>query len=136
MVNLASFTLDNPNYSVKQLVAKDAAVLQELYEQCNDFALLTDGVAFSSTAAIEEFKIVPEGKTTKDNYIFGLFDSYNTLIGMIEAFSHYPDNQTWWIGMMMLALEQRGKGLGTGFYRAFEGWLLAQGISKISLVCY
>lgn len=34
---------------------------------------------------------------------------------------------------MMLAPEQRGQGLGTNFYQAFERWVLAQGESQISL---
>ncbi|MDJ0571791.1 MAG: GNAT family N-acetyltransferase [Pleurocapsa sp. MO_192.B19] len=133
MDNLTSFTLDNPNYLVKQLFPEDAPVLQKLYEQCNDFALLTDGVAFSPTAACEEFDTVPEGKTPEDNYIFGLFERNHILVGMIGSFKHYPDNQTWWLGMMMLAPIQRGQGLGTDFYRAFEHWLSAQGTQQISL---
>ena len=52
---------------------------------------------------------MPEGKTTEDNYIFGLFDAYNILLGMIGAIRHYPDNQTWWVELMMLAPEQRGQ---------------------------
>jgi len=141
MKNITSFTLDNPSYSVKQLFYEDAPVLQKLYEQCNDFAILTDGVAFSPTAAREEFDTVPEGKTPADNYIFGLCDSqarrkpnrHNTLIGMLAAYQEYPDKQTWWLGMMMLAPKYRNKGLGTDFYRAFERWLLSQGIQQISL---
>lgn len=34
---------------------------------------------------------------------------------------------------MMLAPGQRGQGVGTNFYRAFERWVLAQGASQISL---
>ncbi len=34
-------------------------------------------------------------ETTEDKYIFGLFDSFNILEGMIEALRHYPDEQTW-----------------------------------------
>lgn len=120
--------------SIKQLTPEDAPILQKLYQQCTEFAILTDGVPPSPTAALDEFQDLPPGKTTQDKFIFGLFDSGKVLLGMIESIRHYPDNQTWWLGLMMLAPEYRGKGLGADFYRAFEGWVSAQNIAKISLL--
>jgi ribosomal protein S18 acetylase RimI-like enzyme len=81
----------------------------------------------------DEFDAVPDGKTTQDKYIFGLFDPQNDLLGMIESIRHYPDNQTWWLGLMMLSPEQRGQGLGSEFYQAFEKWVSVQEIKKVSL---
>ncbi len=96
MNNSASFALNRPGYySAKLLKPEDAAVLQSLYEQCMEFALLTDGQPPSPTAARDEFDAVPDGKMTQDKYIFGLFNSQNDLLGMIESIQHYPDNQTW-----------------------------------------
>lgn len=108
-------------------------MLQSLYEQCTEFALLTDGQLPSPTAARDEFDALPDGKTTQDQYIFGLFDPQNDLLGMIESIRHYPDNQTWWLGLMMLSPEQRGQGLGSEFYQAFETWVSVQAIKQISL---
>ena len=133
MDNLTEFSPDHSGYSVKRLTLEDSEVLQKLYEQCTEFALLTDGLAPSPTAAREEFDAVPEGKTTQDKYIFGLFDPNDVLVGMIESIRYYPDNQTWWLGLMMLAPKRRGKGLGSDFYRAFERWVSAQGVPQISL---
>jgi hypothetical protein len=42
MNELTGFTLNRLGYSVKLLELKDAVVLQALYEQCVEFALLTD----------------------------------------------------------------------------------------------
>ncbi len=133
MNNLSGFSLASFRYSIKQLLPKDVNVLQELFEQCRDFALLTNGEIFSPTAAREEFELVPEGKATQDVYIFGLFDMHNILIGAISSLRHYPDNRTWWIGLMVLAPEHRKKGLGTNFYRSFEDWVLMQNVTQISL---
>lgn len=129
----SNFSLRYSGYSAKRLIPDDAEILQKLYKQCLEFSLLTDGVAPSPSAARDEFDAVPDGKTTEDKYIFGLFNSSNFLVGMIEAIRHYPDDQTWWIGLMMLAPEQRGKGLGADFYRGFERSLSAQSVSQISL---
>ncbi|MBD2770606.1 GNAT family N-acetyltransferase [Iningainema tapete] len=128
-----TFALALSGYRVKNLEPEDAEVLQQLYEQCTEFAYLTEGQPPSPTAARDEFVAVPEGKTTQDKYMFGLFDANNVLLGMIESIRHYPDNETWWIGLMMLAPEWRGKGLGSEFYRAFERWVAAHGARHISL---
>jgi GNAT superfamily N-acetyltransferase len=133
MSDSVSFALNRPNYSAKLLKAEDIAMLQILYEQCTEFALLTDGQPPSSTAAHDEFEAVPDGKTTQDKYILGLFDPQNHLIGMIESLRHYPDNQTWWIGLMMLSPERRGQGLGSEFYQAFENWVAVQSVKQVSL---
>lgn len=133
MNSSTSFTLNRSGYLAKFLKLEDAAVLQNLYEQCMEFALLTDGQPPSLTAARDEFDALPDGKTTEDKYILGLFNPQNDLIGMIESIRHYPDNQTWWLGLMMLSPEQRGQGLGSAFYQAFENWVSAQGVKQVSL---
>ena len=133
MIELTNFSLNLTAYSVKLLLLEDADVLQHLYEECTDFSLLTDGQPPLPTAAREEFDALPEGKTLQDKYILGLFDPQRILVGMIESIRHYPNSQTWWLGLMMLTPKQRGKGLGSAFYRAFELWVSSQGASQISL---
>lgn len=129
MLQPIDFFLQCPGYFVKRLTPEDADVIQRLYEQCENFFILTDGIKPSSTAALEEFYDVPDGKTAADIYILGLFDTGNTLLGIIAALQHYPDDQTWWIGLMMIAPGQRRYGLGAYFYKAFEHWITAQGIA-------
>ena len=133
MYNLQELVLEDSDYLIKYLTLEDAAILQALYNQCVDFALLTYGCPFSQNAAREEFIDVPEGKTKDDNYLFGLYDSYNRLIGAIASHKHYPNCQTWWIGLMMLTPASRNRGLGKKFYRAFECWVAKQNIAQISL---
>ncbi|MBE9039959.1 N-acetyltransferase [Oscillatoriales cyanobacterium LEGE 11467] len=135
MDNSAQFSVGR-NYSIQQLLPEDADVLQVLYDRCTDFFLFSDGLAPSPTAAREEFETPPDGKTPQDLYVFGLFDRDNILVGVIESVRHYPDDRTWWIGLMAIAPEYRGKGLGKDFYTAFEGWVSAQGISQISLAVF
>ena len=134
MNHLTDFTLNRPGYFVKRLTPEYADILQGLYEQCTEFFILTDGLPSSPTAACEEFDDVPEGKTPEDIHIFGLFDADDNLLGAIAGVQYYPDHQTWWLGLMIIAPEYRGKGVGADFYRAYEGWVAAQGISQISLV--
>ncbi|NMG09834.1 GNAT family N-acetyltransferase [Brasilonema sp. UFV-L1] len=120
-------------YSARRLEPNDEEVLQQLYEQCTDFANLTEGHPPSPSAAHEEFLAVPEGKTLQDKFMFGFFDVHNVLVGLIEAIRHYPDDRSWWVGLMMLAPQERGKGLGSKFYKAFERWVSAQKAQQVML---
>jgi hypothetical protein len=58
MLNLVGFPLNLSGYSVKLLKPEDAPILQNLYEQCTDFSLLTEGTLFSPTEASDEFHYV------------------------------------------------------------------------------
>ena len=128
------FLLERSGYTVKQLTPENATVLQNLYERCADFLFLTDGLPPSPTAALEAFADVPEGKTTRDLYVFGLFAPGDSIVGTISAVRCYPDDRTWWIGLMVIAPDRRRQGLGSEFYRGFERWVLERGASYISLV--
>lgn len=129
-----SANLTCANYTVRQLVRQDAKHLQQLFESCSDFFLLTNGVPPTSSSAMDEFSDVPPGKALDDLHVFGLFDGdTDALIGSISAIRQYPDAETWWIGLMLLAPEYREKGLGTAFYQAFERWVVGQGGACISL---
>ena len=136
MDDVTGFSIKRADYSVKPLSIEDADVLQVLYDRCTDFFRFSDGFAPSPTAAREEFETPPEGKTPQDLYLFGLFEPNHRLVGVIESVRHYPDARTWWVGLMLLAPEYRGRGLGKDFYRGFESWVLARGVSQISLAVF
>lgn len=129
-----NLTINRPGYSIELLKPEDAPILQTIYDRCIDFAILTYGEPFGSTAATDEFKDLPPGKTQEDKYIFGLLDLETNLLAIIESIKHYPDDRTWWLGLMMLIPEKRGQGLAKDFYRAFENWVSRQRIDRISLI--
>jgi RimJ/RimL family protein N-acetyltransferase len=131
MTNIDLFTLKVPGYSVESLELKDAEQLQKLYEKCADYAYLVDGQAPSPTAAREEFFAVPEGKSLCDKFMFGLFDSRHELIGLIESIRCYPDDQTWWVGLIMLDPKYRRKGLLNPIMQSFEHWVAKLGMCYI-----
>ena len=75
----------------------------------------------------------PDSKTPEDIRAFGLTDSHGHLIGTLIGVQQYPNADTWWIGLMLLAPEYRGQGLGRDFYQAFEQWICQQGYRFIAL---
>lgn len=129
----APFGVSHPDYTVSRLTVQDADALQRLFETCGDFFELTNGMPPIPTAARDEFSDVPDGKSPQDIHAFGLVAHRSILVGVIIAVQHYPDAETWWIGLMLLAPEHRGQGIGAKFYRAFEQWLAEHGVVHVSL---
>lgn len=122
-----------PGYAMRSLTIADVSDVQALFDQCADFFVMTDGAPAAPNAAQAEFADVPEGKTPDDVRAFGLIDHSDRLVGTIIGVQGYPDAQTGWIGLMLLAPDQRQQGLGTVFYQAFEQWAAAQGYVYLSL---
>jgi GNAT superfamily N-acetyltransferase len=63
--------------------------------------------------------------------MFGLFDSQHELIGLIESIRGYPDEQTWWVGLIMLDPKYRRKGLLNPLMQSFEQWVAKLGMCYI-----
>ena len=64
--------------------------------------------------------------------MFGLFRG-EELTGLLEAIRHYPDETTWWVGLLLLEPLSRGQGLGAAFYRAFERFVAEQSAEYMML---
>jgi GNAT superfamily N-acetyltransferase len=119
--------------SIRPLSPVDSPVIQHLYDQCLDYMLLVDGHPAGPNAGEEEFKDVPPGKSPKDKYIFGIFDQSDQLLGLLDALRGYPDETTWWIGLLLLLPEARTKGLGRLVVQGFTEYVWAKGGKAIML---
>jgi GNAT superfamily N-acetyltransferase len=129
----SGFVADIPGYSVRRLQPEDTQVLQKLFEKCSDYMMIVEGEGVSPTAAEEIFVSAPPGRSLEDKFLFGLVDPTGELVGVLEGFRHYPQAAIWWIGLLLLAPEVRGRGVGGEVLRAFAEWVRSQGGSAIML---
>ncbi|HMB25334.1 MAG TPA: GNAT family N-acetyltransferase, partial [Anaerolineales bacterium] len=54
-----------------------------------------------------------------DKFLYGVFDHQGGLVGVLEGMRHYPEENIWWIGLLMLAPEARGCGIGRKVVQSF-----------------
>lgn len=120
-------------YTLRSLLDADIPVLQRLYEACADFVLLVDGTRVSPTAAEETFRDGPPGRSLDDKFLYGLFDGQGEMAAVLEGTRGYPDEGTWWIGLLMLAPGVRGQGLGCRLVSGFAGYAAGQGAAALML---
>jgi len=125
MEDPSPFTL-NHDYVVRIVDIDDAERLQPLYDRCSDFALLVDGEPFSATMAKEGSRAIPEGKSLKDKILFGISRQSGEMVGLLDVVRDYPDEGTWWIGLLLLVPEVRGKGIGGKIVQGFADYIKTQ----------
>ena len=128
-----TFDIGLQDYSVRRLSLEDIGAIKELFEKCLDYMLLVDGHAADPDGVKEDFQSIPPGKSLDDKFVFGIIDQQNDLVGYLDALRWYPDERTWWIGLLLLVPEARSQGLGQKVLHGFVEYVLASGAQAIML---
>jgi len=121
-----AFQLDEIDYHVCELQPKHMESLQKLLNQCEDYAITVEGEGVSPTAAQEIFQSAPPGRSLNDKFLYGILNQKEEIVGVFEGMRNYPSEMTWWIGLLMLAPEVRGHGLGQKLIRSFKDYVHLQ----------
>jgi GNAT superfamily N-acetyltransferase len=128
-----AFDIGFQAYSVHQLLPEDSEAIQGLFEKCLDYMLLVDGRPANPHSAEEEFQDVPPGKSYNDKYVYGIINQQNDLVGLLDGLRGYPDEFTWWIGLLILVPEVRSHGIGEKIVQGFAEFVQTSGDRAIML---
>jgi len=128
-----AFDIDIQDCSVHQLLPEDSAIIQELWEDCLDYMLLVDGHPAGPHSGEEGFEDVPPGKSPADLFLFGIVNQQGHLVGMLEVLRGYPDEMTWWIGVLLIVPEARSQGIGQTVVQGFMDYVRLNGGQAIML---
>lgn len=104
----------------------DLASLQDLHERCADFITLVYGAAPGADAARELLEDAPSGHPADRKRVLGLRQG-GALVGVVELLIDYPEPCAWYLGLLMLAPEARGRGLGGRVVDAVLAWIAEEG---------
>ena len=121
-----------PGCSAVRMTEDDEPSVQLLLEECSDFNLLVTGLPVARTDAKELFTDLPPGKDMVDKTIIGFYKGQN-LVGIMDNIRGYPEPGTWFIGLMLLVPDERGKGMGRNLISGYEQWAGLQGAQAIRL---
>lgn len=119
---------------VKLSVPGDVVRLQRLLERCSDYYELHEGCTTPGDAGEYELTATPETATPGDLHVFAVEDPTGTLHAMAQLLRNCPERGTWWIGMLVVAPELRGRGIGPRLLRHAYGVAAAEGATTIKLL--
>jgi ribosomal protein S18 acetylase RimI-like enzyme len=126
MTDAQVFQINDHNYFICRLQIEQSEPLQRLFEECADYAMIVEGEGVSPTAAQDIFKSAPEGRSLTDKFLYGLMDRKGIMVGVLEGLRDYPDEATWWIGLLMLSPEVRRGGLGRKVVEGFSEYVRSE----------
>lgn len=94
--------------------------LQEIFslcQTCTEYFYLETGKAPTLDDAGNILTELPPNKTLSDKHVLGLYNEKTTLIGLIDIVEAYPDAKTWFLGLLLVDMKYREKGLGKDFFQ-------------------
>jgi ribosomal protein S18 acetylase RimI-like enzyme len=117
------------NLTIKNLPLDDIENLQKLFEGSKDYSMLIEGRLPRPNDAQDLLRALPDGKSLKDKFVLGVYKE-NILAGAIDLIKDYPEQDIWFIGLLLLSPEYRNKGLGSKIYRKLREELIILGKTK------
>lgn len=111
----------------------DIEDLQELCENCLDYYELLGKESVDVLAGKELFEELAPGVKDEDKILIGMYTNKRRLIGVIEGAKNYPENNVWYIGLLMVDRGYRNIGLGEKFYSGLKKWALRNNVKSIKI---
>jgi hypothetical protein len=90
--------------------------VREFNARCTDFYVLQNGVPPTEREALDVFEQVPIGRGPEGKLTLSVFDPGGTLVGLFDLFQGYRTATDWYLGLMLLTAECRGRGLGRSLH--------------------
>ena len=122
-------------FELRRLERADVTALQDLFERCADHFVLHDGEPPGPDAAEIEFDDIPPGRTLADKHLHGLVavDESDRLVAVLESVTGFPDDETWFLGLLLVDPAARGSGIGAAMLMWFETMAAASGYAAVRL---
>ena len=96
--------------------------LQQVIEDAPRYAHLVTGVPPGAADAQSLYTVLPDGKTYDDKFVFGIY-SDAAMVGCIDLIRGYPDPFTACIGLLLIAEQHEGKGIGRAAFEELERFI-------------
>jgi RimJ/RimL family protein N-acetyltransferase len=120
-------------FFARRLYPENLPLIELLNKQCSDAFLFQNGTLPTEAEAREAFDQFPPGCCAEDKLVIGLFDEQSQLVGMFEILQGYRKPDEWYIGLALVAPEERGKGLGALAHVALADYARSFKVKKLVL---
>lgn len=97
-----------------------------------DITLLETLLADSPLQATEVFEFIPQGLSTDEKYLYGIFDE-TTLVGIIDVIEDYPVKQSAFINEFFIREDLLDSTLSETLYLALEKTAQETGITSMEI---
>jgi ribosomal protein S18 acetylase RimI-like enzyme len=99
--------------------AEELRALQRVMESDEGFALRVTGHPPGPADAQSTLMFVPEGRSPADKVAFGVWVD-DALVGLFDLLLRHPDEETVYIGLLLVDRARQGRGIGAAACRALD----------------
>jgi RimJ/RimL family protein N-acetyltransferase len=113
---------ENPQaVTLRQLAGTpdDATIVQGIYDAAPTYARTTTGEPSRPGAAQRTFEMLPEGCALTTKHMFLILRG-NEPVGFADVIREFPDTDSAYIGLFLIAEACHGRGVGRSAYRQLE----------------
>ncbi len=130
---MSEILFSSDNETATWIKPENMPELQALIERSVDYFLLVEGRAPGPDAAQALQTERPPGWDLKNNFLIGIWDQGQSLVGVLEGMRDYPEHGIFWIGLLLIDPALRGQGLGRRICKGFEEWSRSHEVGRIRL---
>lgn len=121
------------DYKLKVLTEKDLPAITVLCQEASDYMVLATGATNPPKEAQDLLTSFPPQKRLEDKTLYGIFDSHDTLIGVLDLVRNYPTTKAWMIGLLLLTPKVRGQQIGEQVHAQIVEQIKSDGGTEIRL---
>lgn len=120
-------------YQAVMLSLSDVERMQALFLDAADHFVQCTESAPSATEAEEVFATLPPGKSPEDDFVIGLTQQGDELVGIIDIVKDYPEAGCWFLGWLLLRPAHRNLSHGQAVHRDLAEWARGRGAKRLQL---
>ena len=122
-------------FSLQRIEAGTPALaeLQGLHVRCAQFIEETTGHPLRDDEAARLLAILPPGMSLADKQVLGLHRD-GEMVGVVDLLRGHPGPTDWYLGLLLIAPEARGVGLGTAVVDEIVKRVVAEGGRALHLI--
>ena len=110
------------------------AALQDLLERCADYLELDEGAPPGPGAARELLDAGPPGVSRDHKFVHGWARTVGEpLVAVTDTIAGYPDQDSWFLGLLLVDPAWRRRGVGAAILRQIEAMARAAGAVQLYL---
>ena len=105
-------------YIVRRAIAADEAGIQQLFEADPEYFEIVQGAPPGPAEFQSLITELAPGKTYDDKFVYSVLSVDEKICAVVDIFRNYPEDGIWFVGLLFVARDLRGTGLGTHLVEA------------------
>ena len=124
-----------PGLTVRTLALADADSYFDLTRRAADYSQTYDGGLPSLDDLVADMGTTPPGTSLDNKVLVGVFRG-TALIAYLDLLIGFPDEATWYLGLLLIAESERGHGLGQAIVAAVDHAAATAEIERLMIEVY